>query len=436
MLIATLAEKSINQLIQAYRKTDLAEAVEIRWDFLESFDLKQAKLLRNQIQKPIIFTFHNPPNETILFSLADLKPNFFDVDISTPLHIQKKIAAECKIIGSYHNFDCTPNLDQLDFSSPYFTFKKIACRANSSLDTLRLLLYMKEHSDTIAIAMGEIGQPSRILAKVFNAPFIYACIDKPLENTGQLSLQELIDVYRVNQLTPKTRIYGLIGDPVCQSIGHIWHNQRFNSDRIYVRFLVKKHEVHTFLNLALKVPIEGLSVTMPLKNIAPTPINTLYRKDNCYFWKNTDGKAVADLIEEKISLLQKKVFIIGSGGSAMATAMEMQKRGAFVQIYSRSGKKVEKLGFRFAERIDQYDILIHATPIGMHPNDDACILSASEIVSKSLVVDFVSNPNQTKLIRLAKRKNCSCIDGKRIFERQAQYQQKIWEDINKLELCN
>lgn len=428
MLTATLAENTFQALEKAVAKAKLAQAIEIRFDYLNDFCLQKTKALLKKITKPVIFTFRDPPNFEVILALAKLGPNFLDLDHQTSLEIQKQVAKYTKIIGSYHNFGSTPDLDLIDLSSPYFTFKKLAVKVTSSIELLRVLFYMKKHPNTVAIAMGEIGKPSRILAKIFKAPFTYACIDKPLKDTGQLSLSELIHIYRYPQIHSQTKIYALIGDPICYSQGHIWHNARFSHDAIYVKCLVRKNEVHRFLNLAKTLPIEGISITMPLKNIAPMPINTLYRKQNRYFWDNTDGQALVEALLERTSLRNKRVLILGGGGTAIASAIVLKNHEAQVQIHTRSPEKIAHLGFELVDQVQGYDILVHATPVGMNPNTNESMLKKEQILSQKIVVDFVSNPGRTQLLKWAKERGCPCIDGKELFERQAKLQQSLWKN--------
>ena len=154
-------------------------------------------------------------------------------NITTPLILTYKNLPVTLIDGpegnlqSYHNYHETPDLDKVleQLKQKSAKLYKIATFANSSLDTLRVLqLQKKEGSSLIAIAMGELGKPSRLLAPIFGAPIGYAATDASTTSApGQYTLDEMAS-YKVDS---NTQIFGLIGDPITQSISHLTHNNHF-----------------------------------------------------------------------------------------------------------------------------------------------------------------------------------------------------------------
>src|SRR6185437_13162580 len=136
----------------------------------------------------------------------------------------------------------------------------------SSLDALRMLEFVRKHSNVIGLCMGELGQITRILAPVVGTPLMYAPISAPI--LGQLEYRVLVNTYRFRELDPQTAIYGLIGNPVTQSIGHEFHNRYFQhlkQNAVYVKIPLHLQELEAFLTYAKRLPFQGLSVTMPFK---------------------------------------------------------------------------------------------------------------------------------------------------------------------------
>ena len=88
--------------------------------------------------------------------------------------------------------------------------------AHSPEDNLRVLHLMAESEiPTVAICMGDIGTASRILAGKFGAPFTYATFHQERALApGQLSLEQMHDIYHYDQINPDTDVYGLIADPI------------------------------------------------------------------------------------------------------------------------------------------------------------------------------------------------------------------------------
>ncbi|MCB1148673.1 MAG: type I 3-dehydroquinate dehydratase [Chlamydiia bacterium] len=273
-----------------------------------------------------------------------------------------------------HNFEKTPhNLG--DFNS----YGKVAFNAKSSSDALRLLLHRKKTgAPKIALSMGEEGQFTRILAPVVGVPWTYAAPYKGAENApGQLTAQELVEVYRYRSLSPSTRVFGLIGDPVEQSIGHLTHNGYYreeNLDAVYIKMRVAKEELSEFIPLAKEFGFAGLSVTMPLKE-AVIPfldeldveaekigaVNTIVVKEGRWLGFNTDCIGALHAAKKRMSIREKNLAIVGAGGAAKALIHAFKSEGARIDLFVRGT----------LQNLDKknYDAVVNCTP---------CTLSVSE----------------------------------------------------------
>mgnify|MGYP000031079876 CR=1 FL=1 len=168
---------------------------------------------------------------------------FFDYDIKKiPSHIPVE-----QLILSYHNFENTPHdleaLLQLLKRKGRAKFYKIATFATSTLDALRMLLFVQKHPEVIGLCMGPLGSITRILAPIFAVPLAYAPL-APEEKSapGQLLLSELQEIYHFTKLRKQTPIYGLIGNPISQSPGHLYHNKLFQGGAkgVYVKMELKE----------------------------------------------------------------------------------------------------------------------------------------------------------------------------------------------------
>ena len=83
---------------------------------------------------------------------------------------------------------------------------------------------------TVGMCMGDIGTPSRILGPKFGAPFTYATFhhERALA-PGQLSFEQMVEVYRYDQIDPDTAVYGVIADPIGHSLSPQIHNAAFEA---------------------------------------------------------------------------------------------------------------------------------------------------------------------------------------------------------------
>jgi 3-dehydroquinate dehydratase/shikimate dehydrogenase len=285
-----------------------------------------------------------------------------------------------QLILSYHNFEHTPdNLEQILEAMQRVSrakFYKIATMTRSSLDALKMLLFMRKNPGVIGICMGELGHLTRILGPVVGCPIMYTSSSNPI--LGQIPLDVLLDVYHFHKLNMETPLYGLIGDPVSQSPGHLYHNLQMQGRGVYVKIPLKSSELSSFFQYARELPFQGLSVTIPHKE-AVVPfldemdeearkigaVNTICFTDGKLQGYNTDGRAALQLMGQ---VKGKKVFILGAGGAARAVAYTATEKGAEVTIWNRTRERAQRLAEEFGcsyGLIENYDILVNTTPLPM-----------------------------------------------------------------------
>jgi 3-dehydroquinate dehydratase/shikimate dehydrogenase len=471
-------EDAYMQISQACPYADL---VELRLDCFESLNLDALKLLRSQFSIPMIFTLRSQmqgggytslptgrcaieteevytrSEEKRLAAIRDLvtlKPEYLDLEYHvSPCFIEEVSSQfpETKLILSYHNFSETPeDLDGLyrEMQKIPAFFYKIAVAPKNCKDALRLVCWAKKSDNKlIAISMGSQGQFSRILGPVVGSPITYAALEEDQKSApGQLPAKTLIERFHHHSLNPHTTLYGLIGDPVDQSISDETHNcliRAWGFDAVYVKIPVGSEELSDFLQLAKLLPFHGLSVTMPLKeNILPFldeidpqaleigAVNTLLFEEGKIFGFNTDGIGALNAIEKEYRVKEKRIVIIGAGGAAKAIAYEAVRRGGLVTIINRDERKAEQiarslhcigkgLGYMAACSEAGYDILINCTPATLP-------ISSDYILPQAIVMDIMTKPKETLLLTLAREKGCPIIYGYRMFVEQALGQFNLW----------
>lgn len=419
MLCATIREDSFKEIALANKKADL---IELRLDLFKPRNLKS---LRAACKKPVIFKIPRFDPEILSFS-PDMVDLPFGIDVELPV----------PRICSFHDESQTPDLKALyqQIRTCRADFYKIATHACSSLDALRMLQFIRK-TKIIGLCMGEMGMATRILAPVFGSPWTYAPIsESQITAPGQLLLDELVDTYRYRFLSEKTALYGLIGDPISKSVSHKTHNFAFGElglDAVYVKMAVKKEELPAFLSLGREAGFKGLSVTMPLKEQIRQgeALNTIAFRENGMFSWNTDGPGALDALEKKIAVAGKRVVILGAGGAAMAIAKEAKVRGADVWIANRTLERARKISEHvlplelFAS--NGYDVLINCTPV--------CPISTDLLLENKVVMDIITRPKRTSLIKAAEEKGCILVYGLDMFIQQAVGQYCHWFLNEKLE---
>ncbi|MCL4429946.1 MAG: shikimate dehydrogenase, partial [Chloroflexi bacterium] len=143
-------------------------------------------------------------------------------------------------------------------------------------------------------------------------------------------------------ISGKTRVCGVIGDPIEHTLSPIMHNAAFDAlklDYVFLAFRVKPAEVENALNGMRALNIRGLNVTMPHKSSVlnfldrtdlsaqiVNSVNTILNKDSKLFGFNTDGVgALKALRENGVEPKGRKVLLLGAGGAARAIAYAMAK---------------------------------------------------------------------------------------------------------------
>ncbi|MEX1224082.1 MAG: shikimate dehydrogenase, partial [Pirellulales bacterium] len=311
---------------------------------------------------------------------------------------------------------------------------------------------------TVGMCMGEMGTPSRILGGRFGAPFTYATFhhERALA-PGQLSFQEMKDVYHYDAINRETNVYAVIGDPIGHSLSPLVHNAAFRAEGInavYIPFRVPKSQLKKFLTDAPLFGIRGLSVTIPHKETSLRvatkldraareigAVNTIVFENNGMTGYNTDCRAAMDSLAqatpaaaEEQGLAGRTCLVLGAGGAARAICYGLKRRGATVVIASRTREKADKLADALdckaidwsARSITSFDVLVNCTPVGMHPDVDASPFEKHHLKPSHVVFDTVYNPETTLLLKNARSQSCKIVTGLEMFVRQAALQFKLF----------
>jgi 3-dehydroquinate dehydratase/shikimate dehydrogenase len=354
-----------------------------------------------------------------------------------------------RILLSMHNFQRVPSrLGGLASATrPGAAAIKIAAQAHTIADSLRVLQLARRSANVIAVPMGEVGLPSRILALREGSALAYAPVGEDTA-PGQVSLHALKHLYRAHELTRRSRVYGVVGDPVGHSLSPLLHNTGFRArkmDAVYLPFRVK--DLRDFLKAVPELGIRGFSVTIPhkqtilkhLKECEPLAdeigaVNTVVvRSDGSLFGSNTDYVGILRALEKKLKFARSRILIFGAGGVARAAAFALAKAGAIVVICARRERAARELAKsvtgevipRHALRTESFDAIVNATPIGMHPHDKVSPLSPRELNCR-VVMDLINRPEKTQLLKLAERRGIATISGVEMFIPQGIAQWELW----------
>jgi len=452
-----------------------ADAVECRLDYLRpapSEDDLRALLAGAPL--PVIVT-NRPVDEggrfegteadrlATLAAAARIGGDFVDVELT----VGRAERPQAATILSHHDFRAVPaDLDRIaaDMDASPAAVNKIAFASAGPEDAFRAFDVIRAcNKPTIALAMGQAGVASRILAKKFGAFGTFAALQRGAESApGQPTLGEFRDLYRWDAIGAETAVCGVIGCPVGHSMSPAIHNAAFGAagvDAVYVPLLIEPwaENFNGFMDAMLERPWldwRGLSVTIPHKenalayvgadNCDPLAVeigavNTVtVARDGSLRGDNTDYAAAIDALCDCMGIARedlagRSVAVLGAGGAARAIVAALAHYRAEVTIYNRTVSRGETLAHEFACRAAGRDaltgldaeIVINCTPIGMHPNIDASPLNALPPCVK-VVFDTIYNPVGTRLLAAARAAGARTVSGLDMFVNQAVAQFEIW----------
>jgi 3-dehydroquinate dehydratase/shikimate dehydrogenase len=301
----------------------------------------------------------------------------------------------------------------------------------------------------VLLAMSETGFPSRVLCTVLGGAFTYAA-PSTAEGTaaGQVSARTLRHLYRIEKPWKDCKVFGVVADPVRHSISPAVHNRALQARRIaalYLPFLVGPLQLKDFFVFAARLPLQGFSVTIPHKQRIIRyldaldslsrrigAVNTVWRKAGKWRGTNTDIDGVRVPLEKRIRLSKKSVLVAGNGGAARAAAFALADAGAKVSITGRNADRIRALAKCCGGEVvlpgewpgAHYDILVHATPLGMWPHTEGCFFDGP--IPADIVFDLVYNPERTMLLKRAAAEGLETISGVEMFIEQAARQFEIF----------
>jgi len=249
-------------------------------------------------------------------------------------------------------------------------------------------------------------------------------------------------------ISGKTRICGVIGDPIEHTMSPAMHNAAFREkgiDYLYVPFRVKREELGKAIEGMRALNMKGLNVTIPHK-VAVIPfldkldplaekigaVNTIVNEDGALKGYNTDATGFLQaLLEGGVDPQEKNVLVLGAGGASRAISLILADRGAHLTILNRLleldwakelagrisqffNREVEALELNrenLTRTLKKTDILVNATSVGMTPDIEQTPVDSDLLTPEITVFDIVYNPIKTRLLREAEAAGAKTISG-------------------------
>lgn len=256
-----------------------------------------------------------------------------------------------------------------------------------------------------------------------------------------------------SRISGHTKLFCLIGSPVGHSGSPAMYNYSFEKtgiDAAYLAFDIPLEKTGDAVQALKTLGAGGFNITMPdktkvadyLDDISPAvrligACNTVtVDADGKLTGHNTDGVGfVRNLQEHGVEIAGKKMVLLGAGGAATAICVQAALDGVSeIHIFNRKDafyangeltvKKIseavpgckttilpleEEAALKVA--IEECDILVNATKVGMKPLDEQTLADPSWFRKELVVADTVYNPRETRMIKEAKAAGCTAVGG-------------------------
>lgn len=241
--------------------------------------------------------------------------------------------------------------------------------------------------------------------------------------------------------------YGLIGYPLGHSFSKNYFNEKFHNECIdaqYINFEIP--DIGDLPEIIDSNPeLKGFNVTIPYKEkvisyldyispeacaIGAINVVKIEHKNNDVILKgyNSDVIGFTKSIEPLLEKFHKKALILGTGGASKAINYGLKSLGLeslFVSRYQRPGMiQYEQIT---PEIIQEYNVIVNCTPVGMYPQVDTCPqLPYKAMSTHNLLYDLIYNPDETLFMKRGKEKGASVKNGLEMLLLQAFASWEFW----------
>jgi shikimate dehydrogenase len=262
-------------------------------------------------------------------------------------------------------------------------------------------------------------------------------------------------------ISGKTRLAGVIGNPIAHTLSPAMHNAAFKAlgiDAVYVPLGVPEAGLKRLLQTLTDINSLGVNITIPYKQLALNyvdecspdaerigAINTIVFHGVKRVGYNTDALGfLAALKGAGVQLRKRRAVLLGAGGAGRAVAVSLLQGGVAQLTISepQAGLRrrllthLKKIGYTevlgvepnstiLRERSLAAHLIINASPLGLKPADPLPLPAAWIPVQQS-VMDLVYGHGPTSFIRAAQRRGARTVPGWHMLLYQAAASFQLW----------
>ena len=266
-------------------------------------------------------------------------------------------------------------------------------------------------------------------------------------------------------ITGKTKLLGIIGDPVEHSLSPVMQNaaiKHLGLDYIYVPFPVKGENLQDAIAGFEAINLVGFNATIPhkqaiipyLSDITPVAkaigaVNTVWHTEAGWKGTNTDVTGfIAPLKTMSRDWSEMIPVVLGNGGAARAVIAGLADLGCreihlvgrnkdklaiFYKSWQNSPQITQLLKIHYWDDLPGLlptaDLIVNTTPVGMYPNVERSPIEPElmkKIKSNAIAYDLIYTPSPTQFLSLAQEQGAKIIDGTEMLVQQGASALEIW----------
>ncbi|MDE7020881.1 MAG: shikimate dehydrogenase [Lachnospiraceae bacterium] len=263
----------------------------------------------------------------------------------------------------------------------------------------------------------------------------------------------------------KTRLCGLIGNPVEHTMSPVIHNtlaEKCGHNLVYVPFLVEEERLAEAVKGAWALNVLGMNVTVPYKSAVMESlaevdelaahigaVNTLVRTQGGYKGYNTDMTGLYRAMRsEGIRIEDEEMILLGAGGAARAVAYlcGAQKAGK-VFMLNRTLDKAQQVAKEvnaafgrevivpmllrdYRELPDRKFLVIQGTSVGLAPKEDDVVIEDAAFYRKVHTgYDLIYKPFTTRFMKLVREAGGEAYNGLKMLLYQGVIAYELWNHV-------
>lgn len=269
----------------------------------------------------------------------------------------------------------------------------------------------------------------------------------------------------MREIDGRTRVCGLIGNPVEHTLSPVIHNtlaEKLGQNLVYAPFLVEEGRVGEAIKGAYALNVLGINVTVPHKSAVLSWVketdplagkigaaNTLVRCEGGFKAYNTDMTGLCRaMLSDGICLEQEKVILLGAGGAARAVAFLCAHTGVEkVYLLNRTAERAQtvakEVNESFARQcicpmaLDEYEsipgegyLAIQCTSVGLYPHTEDVVIEADAFYDKLKGgYDLIYKPWETRFMRLVREHGGQAYNGLKMLCYQGIHAYELWNRV-------